>query len=328
MSLTQSKNSTSHHVPLVLEERDHDGKGRRSRALEERHRHEARMYKAHKMSLLRSFIDPGTILRVGLAATGLRGWAAKNAMSHWHRKLVFEYDSLPAAFDGLRILHLTDLHINCHPELAGHIHDQIKDIPVDLCLLTGDYLFRVGEGEHEAHEYMEHVIAGVNSRGGCIGILGNHDLASNATFLESLGVRMLINESVEIRIGEDSLWIAGVDDPHDYRRDDLPTADLEIPDGAFKILMAHSPEIYEEAADLGYQLYLCGHTHAGQIQIPGLGPLMSKSRTPRRFTHGTWQHNGMYGYTSSGIGASGLFARIFCPPEIGLIELRRRESDR
>ncbi len=329
MSIAESNDERAlqNHGPLILERDSLPTDGRRSRTLTNRRQHEIRMYHVHKMSWFRACIDPGMILRLGLAITGLRGWAANNAMSHRHRHLVFEYDDLPPAFDGLRILHLTDLHINCHPELADHIHDQIKDLEVDVCLLTGDYLYRVGEGEEEAHSYMERVLSGVNALGGTIGILGNHDTTANVTFLESLGVRMLLNESVEVQKGDQSIWVAGVDDPHDYRNDDLPAADHDIPEDAFKILLAHSPEIYEEAAELGYHLYLCGHTHAGQVQIPGIGPLISKSRTPRQFTHGTWKHNDLYGYTSSGIGASGLFARMFCPPEIGLIELHRKGND-
>ena len=328
MSLTKMSNHKPPEVrtALTMLSSDTRSEDRRAKHLARRNRVEEKVYRTYVKSWFRKCFDAGAILNAALFITGLRDWAARNAMSHQYRKVVFEYESLPPAFHGFRIMHLTDLHINGHPGLADHLHNQIKDVPVDLCLLTGDYLFRVGHGEHEAHAYMEHVISGVDARGGCIGILGNHDIASNAKYLESLGVRMLINEAVEIKIGDENIWIAGVDDPHDYKYDDLPAADIDIPEEAFKILMAHSPEIYKEAADLGYKLYLCGHTHAGQVQIPGIGPIITKARAPRRFTYGTWQQREMCGYTSSGIGASGLFARVFCPPEIGLIELRRKTS--
>ena len=328
MSLTkpQAHKPPEVHTPPIHLSSDTRSEDRRAKHLARRKLIEGNVFKSYMESWDRNCFDTGAILKATLFITGLQDWAAHNAMSHRHRKLVFEYESLPPAFHGFRIMHLTDLHINGHPGLADHLHNQIKDVPVDLCLLTGDYLFRVGRGEDEAHSYMKHVIAGVDARGGCIGILGNHDIASNATYLESLGVRMLINEAVKVNIGDESIWIAGVDDPHDYRTDDLPAADIDIPVEAFKILMAHSPEIYKEAADLGYNLYLCGHTHAGQVQIPGIGPIITKTRAPRRVTYGSWKQREMYGYTSSGIGASGQFFRVFCPPEIGLIELRCKTS--
>jgi hypothetical protein len=84
----------------------------------------------------------------------------------------------------------------------------------------------------------------------------------------------------------------------------------------------HTPEIIEAAALYGIDLYLCGHTHGGQICLPWIGPIIVNANCPRRFTQGVWRYKQVQGYTSAGVGTSGVPVRFFCPPEIALIELR------
>jgi predicted MPP superfamily phosphohydrolase len=139
-----------------------------------------------------------------------------------------------------------------------------------------------------------------------------------------MGVEMLINGSTQLRKGRDSIWLAGIDDSYDYRCDDLVQALELVPEQAFKILLAHTPDLYEPAYEAGVDLYLCGHTHAGQIRLPWIGSVIQNSDAPRNYTHGYWKHSGMHGYTSAGIGCSALPIRFNCPPEIVLIELRRQ----
>ena len=134
---------------------------------------------------------------------------------------------------------------------------------------------------------------------------------------------MLVNEALEIRRGADSLWVAGVDDPFDYRCDDLEAALEDVPLGAFKLLLAHAPEIYQTAADQGVDLYLSGHTHAGQIRLPFLGAIKHNAKCPKEFRQGLWEHAQMRGYTTAGVGCSSVPVRFNCPPEIVLFELRR-----
>jgi predicted MPP superfamily phosphohydrolase len=137
---------------------------------------------------------------------------------------------------------------------------------------------------------------------------------------------MLVNESVEIRRGTDSIWIAGIDDPFDYKCDDLPGALANVPPQDFKVLMAHTPELYQSASDLGIDLYLCGHTHAGQIRLPLVGSLRNNADCPKEYAYGAWRHGSMQAYTSAGAGCSALPIRYNCPPEVTLIELRRGEK--
>jgi len=155
-----------------------------------------------------------------------------------------------------------------------------------------------------------------------IGILGNHDVYEEVPALEGLGVKMLINQALELRSGEESIWIIGVDDPHFYGCDDLPAALKDVPPEALKILLVHTPELIKEAEESGVDLYLCGHTHGGQICLPFLGPLIINANCPRAYARGLWTYKTLRGYTSPGVGTSGVPVRFFCPPEIGLLELR------
>jgi hypothetical protein len=83
--------------------------------------------------------------------------------------------------------------------------------------------------------------------------------------------------------------------------------------------------VYREAKQYGAQLYLCGHTHAGQIQIIPIGPVFTHSRTGRRYIQGVWEYHGMRGYTSSGVGTSGIPVRYFSEGEVVRITLRREK---
>jgi hypothetical protein len=171
---------------------------------------------------------------------------------------------------------------------------------------------------------MERILGCVRAPHGILGVLGNHDFAEKVSHLENMGAKILMNECVEIRRGETSLWVAGVDDPHYYGCDDLARAVSGIPAGAFTILLAHSPELYAEAAARGINLYLCGHTHAGQICLPGGTPILVNTNCPRRLARGAWRHRNLQGYTSAGVGSSFLPVRFNCPPEIVLVELRKQ----
>jgi hypothetical protein len=156
-----------------------------------------------------------------------------------------------------------------------------------------------------------------------LGILGNHDCADIAVRLEELGVRMLINEAAPLGSTHEPLWVLGVDDPHFYGCDDLKEATRDVPAQGFKLLLAHTPELYEDAAAAGIDLYLTGHTHAGQIRVPGIGALAQLAECPRQFAWGHWRHKSMHGHTTSGVGCSLVPVRFHCPPEMVIIELAR-----
>jgi uncharacterized protein len=270
----------------------------------------------------RKFMRP--VLETGLGAVGLYRIGCQNALRPVVRHISLSYTKLPAAFNGFRILQLSDFHIDGVDGLAEALVSALAGIRADLCVFTGDYRFEDNGSCAAVYPRMRKIVDAISTEFGILGILGNHDAAEIVAGLEALGVRMLVNESVEIRRSGDSIWVAGVDDPFDYRCDDLDTALENVPPDAFKILLAHAPEIYQSAAKAGIDLYLSGHTHAGQIRLPLIGALKHNTHCPKEFHHGLWKHFGMHGYTTSGVGCSSVPVRFNCPPEIVLFELKRR----
>jgi predicted MPP superfamily phosphohydrolase len=137
-----------------------------------------------------------------------------------------------------------------------------------------------------------------------------------------MGIRMLLNEYETVSRGHQHVYLAGIDDAHFYRVDNLEKAAVDIPPGAFSILLSHTPEIYRQATHAGFDLLLSGHTHGGQICLPGSIPLTLDSQLPRRFGSGLWRYQRMMGYTSVGVGSSIVAIRLNCLPEITLHHLR------
>lgn len=264
-----------------------------------------------------------TLLRTGLRLAGLYERGLANARKPLVRHLRLEFDRLPQRLEGFQILHISDPHIDGTDELVDALTQQLPFLPVDLCVLTGDYRYDVRGSCERVYPRMRRILHAIRSRHGVLGILGNHDCADIAVELEKMGVRMLINESVAIGPEESPLWVAGVDDPHYFGCDDLPAALREVPEDAFKLLLAHTPEMFEDAARAGISLYLTGHTHGGQIRLPGIGALATLADCPRAYAYGPWRHRGVQGYTTSGVGCSLLPVRFGCPPEVAVIELAR-----
>ncbi len=279
-----------------------------------------RMYRAFEHRVSRP------ALKLGLQLAGIYSRGVENALSPVVNAVSLFFPDLPRALNGFQILHLSDFHIDGTPGLAESLIPLLRDLKPDVCVLTGDYRFEDHGSCEAVYPLMRRILSVIRSRFGVFGILGNHDSSGMISPLEELGIRMLVNESVAIGSGSDQLWLIGVDDPFDYGCHDLERALEEVPSGSFKVLLAHAPEIYEEAAQAGVDLYLTGHTHAGQIRLPGLGALRQNANCPRAYAAGHWRHRGMQGYTSAGVGCSSLPVRFGCPPEIVLLELRSEED--
>lgn len=263
------------------------------------------------------------LLTAALAVTGLLGRGRRNARDLTLSETRLEFERLPKSFEGFRILQISDPHIDGMDGLAETVAELVSGVEADLCVLTGDYRYEVHGSCEQVYARMGRILDEVRAPEGVLGIRGNHDPFEVVRELENLGVRMLMNEALELRRGDESLWIAGVDDPFYYRTDDLDAALSDVPPQDFRILLAHSPDLYAEAEAAGVDLYLCGHTHGGQIRLPGIGPLRVNARCPRRYGSGLWRHGNLTGYTSTGVGTSLVPVRFNCPPEIALIELAR-----
>ena len=101
---------------------------------------------------------------------------------------------------------------------------------------------------------------------------------------------MLLNECVTIDRGTALIYLAGIDDAHFYRADNIEKAAAEIPRGCVSVLLSHTPEIYRQAAHAGFDLMLSGHTHGGQICLPGGIPILLEADLPRAFGAGAWRY--------------------------------------
>jgi len=263
-----------------------------------------------------------------LRVTGLYEIGIRNALVIKERVVEVWFPHLPADFDGYEILFMSDLHIDAHEALSSRLAEVLrKTTPADLVVLGGDYRFDTVGTPWKALSRMVKLAPVLKSRSknGVLAVLGNHDCIEMAFELEAHGIIFLINDHSIISRGASKIAIAGIDDPHYYKCHDIAKAIQGIPKGTFTILVSHSPEVYREAARMGIDLYICGHTHAGQIQIPRIGPVFTHSRTGRRFAHGLWKYDNMVGYTSSGVGSSSIFTRFGASPEIVRIRLRRKD---
>jgi hypothetical protein len=197
----------------------------------------------------------------------------------------------------------------------------LPTVSYDLCVLTGDYRGKTYGPYQAAIEGLARVRA--HLQGPVYGVLGNHDTVRMVPDLEEIGIRMLLNESDAIQRGGEQIHLVGIDDAHYYRVDNIEKAASGVPTGGFSVLLSHTPEIYRQAAHAGFKLLLSGHTHGGQICLPGAVPIMLDSVLPRRMGAGAWTHRGMIGYTSVGVGSCILPVRLNCPPEITLHRLLR-----
>ena len=228
---------------------------------------------------------------------------------------------LPRAFDNYRILQISDLHLDMAPDIPHVLIEAVRHVDYDLCVLTGDYRAETFGPYAPALAALRQLRT--HLQGDVYAVLGNHDTLCMVPAMEAMEIRMLLNEQVSIERRGEVIHLAGIDDPHYYRADNLEKAADTIPDGATSILLAHSPEIYQHAAHADFNVMLCGHTHAGQICLPGGFPVMCNARCPRAFCRGSWTYHGMSGYTSAGSGSCAVDVRLNCPPEITLHQLQR-----
>lgn len=270
-------------------------------------------------------LKPTVFFGVLLRAVGLYKRGHENYLRPGLNELSFSFANLPPAFDGFRILYVADLHFDPRYEaFVEPVRHLIDSVEADLCCFGGDYFFEHFGEIGPVRDAMARLVEAVHAPRGMLGVLGNHDMSSVIAPFEALGIRLLMNEHVTIEKDGDKIAIIGVDDTSFYEANDMAGAMEGMPETAFRLLLAHTPELALEAADHGVDFYLCGHTHAGQVRLPIVGPVIFNSRCPRRFCERAWEHQGMQGYTTSGAGATDAPVRFNCPGEIVVITLRRQ----
>ncbi|SFK33690.1 metallophosphoesterase [Methylocapsa palsarum] len=289
------------------------------------HDHEAQAF-GHGLNFfhIENWVYATWTIQSALRLVGLYRRACDNAARVELRFNTIRSKRLPAAFDGFTILHLSDLHVDMSQPAMKRLAELIAGLQYDICVLTGDYRgktygpFRAAiEGIAAVRSYLDAPVYGV---------LGNHDTILMTPELEDMGIRMLLNECEAIESQGAILHLAGIDDAHFFRVDNIEKAATSIPPGDFSILLSHTPEVYRQAAHAGFDVLLAGHTHGGQICLPGSIPLTLDSALPRAYGSGAWAYRQMAGYTSVGAGSSVAPVRLNCPPEITLHRLERIED--
>jgi len=246
---------------------------------------------------------------------GLYERGMHNALQVEQCNLIFYFEDLPHNFHDYKILFLDGI--------TEKTQDIVKDLPVDLCILGGDYRTKVYGSFAKSILRLNRVVRKIHTQDGIFAVLGNHDCLEMVPIMKKRGINFLINDSTVIERNGEKIWLAGVDEPYHYQAHDLEETFKNIPDKAFKIFIAHTPELYKETVPYAPQLYLCGHTHAGQIQFPLIGPIFTNSNTPRRFALGKWKYKEVVGYTSKGTGVSGIPVRFGCRGEVVHITLKK-----
>jgi predicted MPP superfamily phosphohydrolase len=230
---------------------------------------------------------------------------------------------LPRAFRGLTVAFLTDIHLGpfiTEDYVASVVRTAILLNP-DLILLGGDYSHR--DGKYIAPCFK--LLAELSAPLGVYGVLGNHDywhgLVETKAGMRAARIEELTNRGTWLRRGGARLYLAGIDDLW-MGQPDVKTALGEAQPTDTCILISHNPDVAEKLTDPRVGLILSGHTHGGQVVLPGYGAPIVPSAYGQKYAHGLVNAPATQVYVSAGIGMSGLPIRGYCRPEITLITLQ------
>jgi uncharacterized protein len=243
------------------------------------------------------------------------------------RTVVVRLPGWPAAFDGYRIVHLSDLHVGSFdpPERARRWIERAQAARPDLVVVTGD-LVASGTRHYPA---VAGLLGGLRAPDGVLAVTGNHDLWDPAELgrqLEARGVRVLDGRWVERARDEARVVVAGVGASRRRAPPALPSwAGLPtVP----TLLLAHDPAVFEAAAAAGVPLTLSGHTHAGQVALPLFGRWVNMARLAARYTRGLYRLGESQLFVNAGLGITGLPVRLGARPEIVVLELYCAPAER
>jgi uncharacterized protein len=261
---------------------------------------------------------------LGLSAYGI--WSADRLPVITRRTLYFP--DLPPGLDGLRIAHLSDVHAGIHMQ-----RDKMDAIVARTNALRPDLIVQTGDMIDIAPSFIPDYVRAfrdLTAPLGVVTVLGNHDRYTGEDAVirgvREAGQVFVQNGAHVIERGGAGLALVGVDDPRNWRADDPQHGDLGValrrtPPELFKILLAHRPGAFDGAAPRGIPLTLAGHIHGGQIYLPVIG--WSAGRLITKYVMGHFRQGASQLYVSRGIGVVGVPIRVFVPPEIALLELRR-----
>lgn len=235
----------------------------------------------------------------------------------------------PAVTSGasVRLLHIGDIHVEHLTQRERQLNQLIEQLQPDVIVFTGDFVNLSYNEDARSHAEIRQLIGGWQAPLGVYCISGTPTVeppALVASLVRGIPqITLLTNRWVTLNTPAGKLHIAGMVTTHDMDEDRRALANLaaDFPESGIRLLLSHSPDLAPEAAAVGFDLYLCGHTHGGQLRVPILGAILSASHYGRRFVMGRYRLNEMTLYTTRGVGMEGLGApraRFLCPPEIVL----------
>lgn len=224
----------------------------------------------------------------------------------------------------IRALHISDIHFEGQSPREDRLIVHVGLHQPDLIFLTGDYLNLSSVYDPGAQEGARRLLGRLEARHGVYAVTGSPpvDVPSIVPgIFDGLPIRWLDDEAVPVEVNGTRLWVLGVRHTYDEPRDARALTRLvaETPTDGARILLYHTPDLMPVAASLGIDLYLCGHTHGGQIRLPLYGALATSSRWGKRYEHGRYREGRTTLYVSRGLGVEGLGApraRFLAPPEI------------
>lgn len=230
----------------------------------------------------------------------------------------------------LRLLHVGDIHVERITDRERKLNALIEQLHPDVIVFSGDFVNLSYTHDEQTRKDIREIVGAWRAPLGVYCVPGTpmvEPMERVLSFVEGLdNVTLLANSWAKIEHSGGELHILGLVTTHDLNADRSALKRLikDTPEGGLALLLTHSPDIAPEAAEVGFDLYMCGHTHGGQIRLPGIGALISSSHHGNRFVMGRYEVGGMTLYTSRGVGLEGLGApraRFLCPPEIILWEI-------
>lgn len=250
--------------------------------------------------------------------------------NHWLvvNKHVFESEKVPASFDGLRIVQVSDLHDALFGDNQQRLIATVKATNPDYIFITGDV---IDSNRYDLEQSLQ-AVRGLVEIADVYYVLGNHEVATNKVSeiyeaLSSLGVHVMTNQSTVLERNGERLAIIGIEDPLMGRSTEemLEIATANLPDDMLKLLLAHRPEVFYTYVNHSIDLVFSGHAHGGQVRIPGLGGLVAPGQGLfPKYTAGVYEDGTTRMVVSRGLGNSTVPYRIFNLPEIIVMELKKK----
>jgi hypothetical protein len=190
-------------------------------------------------------------------------------------------------------------------------------------VMTGDFVDPMIHDLPRVRSILKRILSAMHTRFDVLGVLGNHDSDAVAEILHEAGVHVLRNEVYIARTGTWPVSFFGFD----WLQPCVEHMTNQMPSPGLRVGFAHSPRDASLALQIGAHVFLCGHTHGGQVCLPGGLPLLGRTR-PRLYLRGAWSSGSLQGYTSRGVGVCGGSPRIFCRPEVAVHTLAAASVER